>query len=231
VNIAVVGPHPDDQELAMGGTIALLVRQGHRVTLIDLTYGEPTPFGTPARRAREAAAAARILRVPRIALGLPNREVQHTLDARHRLAAVYRQVRPDVLFIPYPHDAHPDHLAGTRIAEDARFDAKLTKTGGKIPGEPWYPPRVLYYFCTHLRLNFPATFCLDTSATHATKMRAVNCYKSQFYTGRKGPARGAVVRYVNTINAYFGGTINRAFAEPFWSREMLGFAGLHDLLL
>ena len=34
-------------------------------------------------------------------------------------------------------DAHPDHVAVTRIAEDARFDAKLTKIG--IPGEPWIP--------------------------------------------------------------------------------------------
>jgi N-acetylglucosamine malate deacetylase 1 len=228
VNVAIVGPHPDDQELGMGGTIALLAAQRHRVTLIDMTDGEPTPFGSSEIRDIEAAAAAKILGVKRIALGLVNREVQHTLEARHRLAGVYRQLRPDVLFIPYPYDAHPDHLAVTRIAEDARFDAKLTKS--KIPGAPWYPPRVLYYFCTHLRINFPATFCIDTTATHERKLRAVNCYKSQFYTGRKGPQRGMVVRYVNTINAFFGGTINKRYAEPFWSREMLGFANLDALL-
>ncbi len=212
----------------MGGTIALLVGQGHRVTLIDATNGEPTPFGTPEIRAKEANAAAKVLGVKRIALGLVNREVAHTLEARHRLAALYRRLRPNLLFIPYPYDAHPDHMAVTRIAEDARFDAKLTKC--KIPGTPWYPPRVLYYFCTHLRINFPATFCIDTTSTQKQKLRAVECYKSQFYTGRKGPERGAVVRYITNINAYFGGTINRPFAEPFWSREMLGFSGLDALL-
>ncbi|HVT81213.1 MAG TPA: PIG-L family deacetylase, partial [Phycisphaerae bacterium] len=46
MNITVIGPHPDDQELAMGGTIALLVAGGHNVTLVDMTTGEPTPFGS-----------------------------------------------------------------------------------------------------------------------------------------------------------------------------------------
>src|SRR6478609_163048 len=158
MNIAVLGPHPDDQELAMGGTIALLVAAGHRVTLVDMTTGEPTPFGSEEIRAKEAAAAARVLGVNRVSAGLKNREVLHTLEARHRVAAIYRQLRPDIVFVPYGHDAHPDHVAVTRIAEDARFDAKLTKSA--IPGEPWHCKRLIHYFCTHLRINFPASFCI-----------------------------------------------------------------------
>ena len=42
--IVVVGPHPDDQELGMGGTIVRLARQGHHVLLLDMTNGEPTPL-------------------------------------------------------------------------------------------------------------------------------------------------------------------------------------------
>ena len=61
MNIAVLAAHPDDAELAMGGTIALLVSQGHAVTILDATDGEPTPFGDPATRAKEAEEAARIL--------------------------------------------------------------------------------------------------------------------------------------------------------------------------
>ena len=49
--ILVVGPHPDDQELGMGGTIAKFVEQGHEVLLLDMTSGEPTPHGTPELRA------------------------------------------------------------------------------------------------------------------------------------------------------------------------------------
>src|SRR4051812_44767941 len=75
----VFGPHPDDQELGMGGTIAKLQRQGHYVHLVDMTNGEPTPHGSVEIRARESAAAAKVLGVERTLAGLNNREVQHTL--------------------------------------------------------------------------------------------------------------------------------------------------------
>ena len=58
MKILVVGPHPDDQELGMGGTIARLADQGHDVVLVDMTNGEPTPFGDPVTRAAEADAPA-----------------------------------------------------------------------------------------------------------------------------------------------------------------------------
>jgi bacillithiol biosynthesis deacetylase BshB1 len=229
MNITILGPHPDDQELAMGGTIALFVAGGHKVTLVDMTTGEPTPFGTEETRAQEAAAAARILGVQRVAAGLKNREVVHSIEARHRVAVLYRRLRPDILFLPYPHDAHPDHLAVTRIGEDARFDAKLTKS--PIAGEPYYCRRIIYYFCTHLRINFPATFCIDITPFWETKLQAVNCYQSQFYTGRTGQEHGAVVRYVTTVAQYFGGTIHRPYAEPFHHVEALGLAGFDSVVV
>src|SRR3954453_8315761 len=176
-SILIIGPHPDDQELGMGGTIIRLAAQGHKVHIVDMTNGEPTPFGSVETRAREAAAAAAVLGVGRTLVGLKNREVQHTIKARHKGAAVIRVHRPDWLFVPYPTDAHPDHVAVTRICEDARFDAKLTKSD--IPGEPWHPKRVIYYFCTHLRMSFQPTFCIDISDTIDTKMRACYCYESQ----------------------------------------------------
>ncbi len=229
MNILVAGPHPDDQELAMGGTIALLARRGHRVTLLDITDGEPTPHGLPEIRAAEAAAAAAALGVARQAAGLRNREVLYSLAGRHQLAAIYRQLRPDILFLPYPQDAHPDHGQVTRIAEDARFDAKLTRS--TIPGEPFYPPRLIYYFCTHLRMNFPASFCVDVSATMEVKMQALRCYDSQFFRGRPAAEQGAVLDYVRNLDAYFGGTIRRPFAEPFYVTEMLGLSGLEEIVL
>src|SRR3972149_1956272 len=59
--ILAIGPHPDDVEIGMGGTILALLAQGHEVVLCDLTNGEPTPRGTPERRAAGAAEAAPIL--------------------------------------------------------------------------------------------------------------------------------------------------------------------------
>src|SRR5579862_7454017 len=209
-SILVFGPHPDDQELGMGGSIARLAQQGHRVHLVDVTNGEPTPLGTPERRAREAAAAAKVLGVGRTLLGLPNRQVVHSIENRHKFAAVIRAHRPEWLFLPYPVDAHPDHVAVTRIGEDARFDAKLTKSD--IPGDPWYPKRIIYYYCTHLRMNFQPTFCLDISDQMETKLAAIRAYDSQMVANNSG-----VPEMVRTLCGYFGGRIGTAYAEPFFT--------------
>jgi bacillithiol biosynthesis deacetylase BshB1 len=222
-SILIIGPHPDDQELGMGGTIIRLASQGHRLHLLDITNGEPTPLGNPETRAKEAQAAAQLMGVQRSCLGLPNRQVLHSLENRHLLAATIRLHQPDWLFVPYPLDAHPDHVATTRLAEDARFDAKLTHSS--IPGQPCYPKRILYYFCTHLRLNFQPTFCIDISPQIDAKMAAVKAYESQFVCNQS-----AVPNMVKTINAYFGGRIGTTYAEPFFTHEVLGLGGLDQLI-
>ena len=222
-SILIVAPHPDDAELGMGGTIIKLSKQGHAVHIVDMTNGEPTPHGSVEIRERESTAAAKVMGVGRTNLGLKNREVTHTIEARHKLAAVIRVHRPDWIFAPYPVDAHPDHVAVTRIAEDARFDAKLTKTD--IPGQPFHPKRVIYYFCTHLRLNFTPNFCIDITDTIEQKIEAVKCYPSQFVGNS-----GHVPEMVKSITAYFGSRIGTAYAEPFFTHEMLGFGGLDQLI-
>ena len=220
VEYLVVAPHPDDAELGMGGTIVKLLRAGRRVGIVDLTSGEPTPFGTPAKRRRETAASTRVLGLTcRLNLGLKNRELEATLPARVRLAEAIRLLRPRVLFIPYWHDAHPDHIAATTLAVQARFHAKLTKT--KMKGEPHYPERVIYYYCTHLRVHDDVAFVVDVSDEFAAKEQAVACYRSQFYDGR-GAQAGAVMRYVADANRYWGHMVNRTYGEPFAVREVLG---------
>jgi LmbE family N-acetylglucosaminyl deacetylase len=207
----------------MGGTIIKLAKQGHKVHLVDMTNGEPTPHGSPEIRARESAKAAEIMGVGRTLLGLTNRQVTHDLPSRHKLAGVIRQHVPDWMFVPYPIDAHPDHVAVTKIAEDARFDAKLTKTD--IPGPPCYPKRIIYYFCTHLRMNFTPNFCIDITDTLDQKLAAVGAYESQFVGNS-----GYVPEMVRTINGYFGSRIGTKYAEPFFTHEMLGFGGLDQLI-
>ena len=39
LDVIAVGAHPDDVEIAVGGTLAMLVRQGYRVGIVDLTLG------------------------------------------------------------------------------------------------------------------------------------------------------------------------------------------------
>ena len=54
LNILALGPHPDDVELGMGGSILKFTEAGHRVTIVDLTDGEPTPHGDPETRKKES---------------------------------------------------------------------------------------------------------------------------------------------------------------------------------
>jgi len=223
-NILVIGPHPDDQELGMGGTIARLAHQKHRVLLLDITDGEPTPHGDPDTRAAEAATAARILGVKRRTLDLPNRSVQHSIDARHKVAAVIRQHQADFLFVPYPQDAHPDHVATTRIAEDARFDAKLTKTD--LPGAPVYPRWLFYYYCTHLRSVADPSFLFDITGFVQRKRDAILAYRSQFVLPE---SNRRIVEWIDAANRYFGSRIAVDAAEPFFTREPLGLSSLSSL--
>ncbi len=221
----VLSPHPDDAEIGMGGTIALLVRQGWAVTLCDLTNGEPTPRGTPERRLQEAATAADILGVRRITLNFPNRFLLDTVEARKRVAAVIREVRPELLFVPYWEDAHPDHVQAAQLGEAARFYAKLTKSD--IPGLPHYPRRVIHYFSTHYRMVRRPSFLVDVSETFARKLESVAAYRSQFEDEQ---GNLWILDHLRTTAAYYGSLVGVAYAEPFVMREEVGLRTLDALL-
>jgi bacillithiol biosynthesis deacetylase BshB1 len=225
VKILIVGPHPDDQELGMGGTIAKLTSQGHDVLLLDVTSGEPTPFGSPEVRANESAAAAEILGVKRTTINLPNRFVEHTIPARHAVAAVIREHQAEIIFAPYFEDAHPDHVATSRIVEDARFDAKITTID--IAGEPIYPKWLFYYYATHLRIIPNPSFLIDTTGFAEQKRASIVAYESQFILPEKNRP---IVGWVEAQDKYFGGRLRTETAEPFYSREPIGLDGISGLL-
>ena len=224
-NILVVGPHPDDQEIGMGGTILRLAAQGHNVLLLDMTNGEPTPFGSPEIREKEWTAAAKILGVKRRFLGLKNREVEHTLAARHAVAGVIREHQASMVFCPYFEDAHPDHLATTRIVEDARFDSKLSKTN--IPGEPIYPRWLFYYYTMHLRAIIHPSFCIDISPYMDQKEASILAYESQFVKPEKNRR---IVHWLRQMNGYMGSRIGVDYAEPFFTREPIGLGSFDSLV-
>lgn len=225
MRVLVVGPHPDDQELGMGGTIARLVDAGHDVLLLDMTNGEPTPCGDPETRAHEAQAAADILGVRRRCLDLPNRFVEHSIKNRHAVAGVFREEKPDIIFTPYFEDAHPDHIATTRIVEDARFDAKLTKID--LPGEPHFPQRLIYYFCTHLKIVPAPSFIFDTTEGHERKRKAILAYESQFVAREQNRK---IIDWLDASAVFYGSRINAANGEPFFVREPLGVTSFDGLI-
>jgi bacillithiol biosynthesis deacetylase BshB1 len=228
LDILAIAPHPDDAELGMGGTIVKLIDEGLRVGVLDLTDGEPTPHGNRETRARETAAATEVLGLSwRENLGLPNRRLEATLDARHKLAAAIRKTRPRWLFAPYWVDAHPDHVAATQLVEAARFWAKLTKTD--LPGDPHYPERIYNYFCVHLKLAAQPAFIVDISDQWERKAAAIACYHSQFVTGRSADPP-TFLDQLRDEAAYWGKTIGTRYGEPFACREPMGLTSLTGLI-
>ncbi len=228
LDVLVVAPHPDDAEISVGGLIALSRRQNLRVGVIDLTSGEPTPNGTPEIRRQETQRATGILDLSwRSSLQLPNRSLQADLQSRRRLAEVFRQTQPQIILAPFHEDAHPDHVAASRLVDDARFWSKLSRTD--LEGTAFWPPLLLHYFSIHLRIHPQASFVIDISDTIDQKMDSVRAYHSQLVAGRSDTFP-TVLDDIRDRARYWGWTIGRAYGEPLVNREQVGLSSLQDIL-
>lgn len=223
----VIASHPDDAELCLGGTILSLKSHGYRVGVLDLTDGEPTPHGSIEIRKKETESATSLLDLDwRGNLGLPNRSVQADLESRARLAGKIRELQPRYLFAHYWEDAHPDHVAASQLVEAARFWAKLSKTN--LPGEPFFPEKILYFFSFHLRLHCQPSLVVDISSFQERKMQALVCYQSQFVAGRPTTAP-TFFDEVRDRDRYWGWTIGKMYGEPIRCRELIGLGNLGAL--
>ena len=220
VDVLAFGPHPDDIEIGIGGTLAKHASAGHRVGLCDLTAGEMGSNGTVDERLAEAEAARVVLgAVWRINLRLPDRaigsEASHTL----KVVELVRQVRPRVVAIPYWTDRHPDHGAASHLLTEAIFNAGLRR----LPAErdAWKPEQSCYYFIND---SVAPSFVVDVSAHYETKRRALACHVSQFRPAGADavPTRLTSVRFnqlIESRDAQFGAQAGVAFAEGVFVRS------------
>jgi len=228
LDILVVAPHPDDAEISVGGTMAVSLQQNLRVGVVELTSGEPTPHGSLEIRRRETERSTEILGLSwRGTLELPNRSLQANLEARRKLAEVFRAVRPQIILAPYWQDAHPDHVAASSLCDDARFWSKLSRSD--MAGDPFWPPLLLHYFSIHLRIHPAPSIVMDISSQIETKMAAVSAYESQLITGRSQEFPAAIDN-IRDRARYWGWSIGRAFDKPLVNRECSGIASLSSLL-
>lgn len=228
LDFLVVAPHPDDAELGMGGIIAKSIAGGMRVGILDLTSGEPTPQGSEETRKRETIAASEALRISwRGNAAMSNRKLEPSLENRATIAGYFRVLRPRWIFAPFWQDAHPDHVAATELAEAARFWAKLSKTD--MPGQPFHPERLYYYYCIHLRLAITPSVIVDISDHWEQKWAAITAFESQFVTGRPTEAPTLLDRFRGDA-AHWGHLINRPYGEPLATKEPLAMRSIDGLI-
>ncbi|WP_042204296.1 bacillithiol biosynthesis deacetylase BshB1 [Paenibacillus camerounensis] len=203
LDILVFGAHADDAEIGMAGTIAKHTAAGLKVGLCDLTAAEMSSNGTVERRKQEAQQAADVLGAAvRTNLGLPDRGLYMTEEHLSVVTAEIRRFAPAVVFAPFWEDRHPDHIACSRLVEEAVFNAKLRKY---MPDKPAVPAPLLYfYFINDLGRT---DLIVDVTEQYALKEQALSCYRSQF---EKAPGEDVVST-----------PLNEGYIERVRSRDML----------
>jgi bacillithiol biosynthesis deacetylase BshB1 len=233
LDVLAFGTHPDDLEIACGGTLISLVRRGYRVGAADLTRGELGTRGSAAIRDRETAAANKVLGLElRVNLGLPDGNIEATQTNLISVMRIIRQYRPMLLLAPYWEERHYDHVHASTLISEAAFYSGLAKID---TGQPAFRPfRVLYYLS---RIAFVPSFVVDISETFNAKMEALQCYSSQFHSADAGSPRAKPKRrkepgetlistplaweVFETVSRYYGAMIGARHGEPFVVREAL----------
>lgn len=221
VDLLAIAAHPDDVELTCGGTLIKSARAGYRTGIIDLTRGEMGTRGSVEQRAKEAAAAARVMGVTaRVNAGLPDAHLHNTDEARGVMVALVRRLRPTVVILPFPIGRHPDHRIASELCRDACYLAGLAKY--EASGEPHRPAKILYALAYREDPVKPS-FVVNISDEFVSKMEAIRCYASQFEgakaAGEIFPTGQSLYELIETQNAHYGSLIRRRYGEPFMTYE------------
>ncbi len=215
LDVLACGAHPDDAEIACGGTILGLVAQGKKVVIADLTRGENGTRGTQQQRDLECAAATELLGVhDRINLGLPDTAVRDNDEALAVVIGAIRCHRPKLLLAPLTKDAHPDHEGTGLVARRAFFHSGLKNVMPEL-GEAFRPSQLICYMSNDA---IEPTFCVDISDRVEAKRKVVERYGSQVGgADRKHFLRGLdPLERTETRDRYFGSMTGCSAAEPYW---------------
>jgi len=219
-DVLAVGAHPDDIELGVGGTLALLAKQGYNHVLVDLTRAGLSTRGDIVTREVEAGEAARVLGAKeRRNLELFEGSLLTDPNGLYRLVSAIREFRPRLILAPYFEDRHPDHGDASTLVQKAYFWAGAEKFGDDQP--PFRPERVAYYFCHR---EGPFSLVVDVSETFETKLESVKAYHSQFSLQPGESPNTYISRpefFDRVINRalYFGTQIGVKYGEPLYVRE------------
>lgn len=222
VDFMAIGAHPDDVELGCGGTLLRLSALGRKGVVVDMTDASMGTRGTPEIRAKEAAAAAKVLKVKRVNLGLPDGRLADGWEAQKRLIDQIRRYRPKVLITHHWREEHPDHETTAHIVKEACYKSGLAKLD--CAGSPYRPGRIFHFIGNELH---EPTFCVDISPYWEKKLAAILCYKSQFHNPDAGKFKGktdlatpAFLDVLEVRNRFWGIRIKRRHAEAFVSNEL-----------
>jgi len=224
LDLLAIAAHPDDVELTCGGTLLKAADQGYKTGILDLTKGEMGSRGTPETRLKEAAKAARILRVAhRENLGLPDAGLE--VNERYKLAVAtrIRALKPRTVILPYWEGRHPDHYTAGRLGYEGCFLAGLKQL--PIEGDAFRPFKILYSTVYYREVR--PTFVVDITRYFDRRYRAILAYHSQFRPSAKDKKSKVDIpldrlhKEVNLIARYYGQLAGVEYAEPYLVKEVM----------
>ena len=237
IDILAIGVHPDDIELACGGTIVKHIDLGFTVGAIDLTQGELGTRGSAKIRLKEAEASKKLLGLKfRENLGFDDGFV--TADNKSYQLEIVKRIRkyqPDIVLCNAVDDRHPDHPRSASLVATAYFLAGLTKIKTEFDGGvqlAWRPKQVLHYIQWK---PIKPDFVIDISGYMDTKLAAVKAYRSQFHdpTSSEPETLISSKQFLDSVSyraSDLGRLIGVEYAEGFTSDKLIGLDRLEHLL-
>ena len=181
-----VGPHPDDIEVACGGTVAVLTKMGKQVTFLIATNGcvgsvDPTLTSQQIVEIRkvESLKSAKLLGVADVRFLPYDDGGDYDKNAmKADIVAAILDVKPQVVFCPdytVPSECHPDHLNVGKIVTDAVFVAGWDKLTARMGLNGSVGGINLAYYYTHKPNSY-----VGVKSTYKLRREAVACHASQF---------------------------------------------------
>ena len=219
-DVLAIAAHRDDVEQTCGGTLLRMASRGLRTAILDLTQGEAGTRGTAEDRAREAAEAARILRVQwREALDLPDGAIANTLENRVKIVRVLRTLRPRVVILPYWQARHPDHAIIASLGYEACFLSGLRKIDtGAAPHRPF---KIVY---ASLYADVRPNFVVDITPFIEQRHAALTAYRSQYANQAAGSglfvAEEEIRERTFAEARHYGLLAGVKYGEPFVQKEV-----------
>ena len=185
MNILGIGAHPDDLEIACGGTLAKYAKSGHKVFMCHISNGNMghaliMPDELISIRKKEAIEAAKKLGAEDVSVDIGTGDIE--VDASNQsiiknIVEIIRWTKPDVIITHNPDDYMQDHMEASRLAYNASFASSLVHYATKTPSFGNIPS--VFYMDTLAGVNFIPTEYVDISDTIEAKLEALSCHESQ----------------------------------------------------
>lgn len=239
LDILAIAVHPDDVELGCAGVLMMEQLQGKKVGVVDLTRGELGTRGSVETRAKEAAAAAAIMKLDvRENVGMADGFFRND-EAHQRLLIQYiRKYKPEIILANALDDRHPDHGRAGHLIKDACFLSGLrrietTDENGNAQ-QHWRPKYVFHYIQDRY---YEPDFVYDITVVFDRKLDSIRAYSSQFhsteYNSDEPQTYISTPEFLNSIigrHAMFGKMIGVAYAEGFRTEKMIGIDSFESFI-